>query len=53
MKVITICGSLKYQNIMMEEAQKLTMEGNCILTPTYPVIKEYKISQKIFILITY
>lgn len=46
MKVITICGSLKYQNIMMEEAQKLTMEGNCILTPTYPVIKEYKISQE-------
>ena len=46
MKVITICGSLKYQNIMMEEAQKLTMEGNCVLTPTYPVIKDYKISQE-------
>ena len=46
MKVITICGSLKNQNIMMEEAQKLTMEGNCVLTPTYPVIKDYKISQE-------
>ena len=46
MKVITICGSLKYQNIMMEEAQKLTMEGNCVLTPTYPTIKDYKISQE-------
>ena len=46
MKVITICGSLKYQSIMMEEAQKLTMEGNCVLTPTYPVIKDYKISQE-------
>ena len=46
MKVITICGSLKYQNIMMEVAQKLTMEGNCVLTPTYPVIKDHKISQE-------
>ena len=46
MKVITICGSLKNQNIMMEEAQKLTMEGNCVLTPTYPTIKDYKISQE-------
>ena len=46
MKVITICGSLKYQSIMMGVAQKLTMEGNCVLTPTYPVINEYKISQE-------
>ena len=45
MKIITICGSLKYQNIMMEVAQKLTMEGNCVLTPTYPVIKEYNITE--------
>ena len=44
MKIITICGSLKYQNIMMEVAQKLTMEGNCVLTPTYPVIKDYTTS---------
>lgn len=34
-KVITICGSMRYSNEMMIIAEKLALEGNCILTPTY------------------
>ncbi len=29
MKVITICGSLKFQNEMMSVSEKLSLEGNC------------------------
>ena len=44
MKIITICGSLKFQKEMMEMAQKLAFEGNCVLTPTYLVLKDITIS---------
>ena len=37
MKVITICGSLKFQKEMMIVAEKLALESNCVLTPVYPV----------------
>lgn len=37
MKVITICGSLKFQKEMMIVAEKLVLEGNCVLTPVYPI----------------
>lgn len=37
MKVITICGSLKFQSEMMIEAEKLALDGNCVLTPVYPI----------------
>lgn len=36
MKVITVCGSFKYQKEMKEVAEKLCTEGNCILTPLFP-----------------
>lgn len=36
MKVITICGSLKFKNEMMEIAEKYELLGNCVLTPIYP-----------------
>lgn len=39
MKVITICGSLKFQNEMMRISEKLSLEGNCVFIPVYPVIK--------------
>lgn len=39
MKVITLCGSLKFQKEMMVVAEKLALKGNCILTPTYPVME--------------
>ncbi len=37
MKVITLCGSLKFQKEMMTVAEKMALEGYCILTPVYPV----------------
>lgn len=43
MKIITICGSMKYQKEMMKIAEEYTKKGNCILTPIYPTknISEY------------
>lgn len=39
MKVITICGSLKFRKEMMIVAEKLVLEGNCVLTPVYPILE--------------
>jgi hypothetical protein len=36
MKVITICGSLKFIDEMKYYAEKLELEGNCVLTIIYP-----------------
>ena len=38
MKIVTLCGSLKYQKEMMKLAEMMTLEGYCILTPIYPTI---------------
>ena len=35
MKIMTLCGSLKFQKEMMMVAEKMALEGNCILTPIY------------------
>ena len=35
MKIITICGSMKYKKEMMEVAERLALEGNCVITPIY------------------
>ena len=40
MKVITICGSLKFQKEMMVITEKLSLNGNCILTPVYPILEK-------------
>ena len=45
MKIITLCGSLKFQKEMMIVAQKMALDGNCILTPTYPVLENIKITE--------
>ena len=45
-KIITICGSLKFQKEMMEMAEKMALDGNCVLTPTYPVSKNLNITDK-------
>ena len=39
MKIITLCGSLKFKKEMMQTAEKMALEGNCILTPVYPVLE--------------
>lgn len=37
MKVITLCGSLKFKKDMMTIAENMSLKGYCILTPVYPV----------------
>ncbi len=48
MKTITLCGSLKFQKEMMIVAEELALDGNCILTPTYPVMKNIEITEEQF-----
>lgn len=33
MKIITVCGSFKYSDIMNEITEKMELAGNCMLTP--------------------
>lgn len=42
MKIITLCGSLKFKKEMMEIAEKMALDGNCVITPVYPVLENYK-----------
>ena len=35
MKIITICGSMKFIENMLEMALKLELDGNCCLLPIY------------------
>ena len=42
MRTITLCGSLKFQKEMMAIAEEMALEGDCILTPVYPVIENYE-----------
>ncbi len=42
MKIITLCGSLKFKKEMMEITEKMALDGNCVLTPVYPVLENYK-----------
>lgn len=36
MKIITICGSLKFKSEMIEVAEKLELQENAVITPIYP-----------------
>ena len=46
MKIITICGSMKFKDEIMMVAQKMALEGNCILTPTYLVSKNLNLTNE-------
>ena len=46
MKIVTLCGSLKFQNQMMIIAEKMALEGYCILTPVYPVLENMERTEK-------
>lgn len=35
MKIITVCGSLKFVDEMMEITEKMELQGNCMLVPIY------------------
>lgn len=36
MKIITICGSLRFMKEMMDISEKVELQGNCVLGPIYP-----------------
>ena len=42
MKIITLCGSLKFQKEIMSVAEKMSLEGNCVLTPVYPILDNFE-----------
>ena len=42
MKIITICGSMKFVNEMMNSAMKMELNGNCMLMPIYSPTKTSK-----------
>lgn len=33
MKIITVCGSYKFKNEMIEVTEKMALKGNCMITP--------------------
>lgn len=33
MKIITVCGSLKFYKEMVEITEKVELQGNCMLVP--------------------
>lgn len=35
-KVLTICGSLKFKDKIIEQTEKLELAGNCVLSIIYP-----------------
>ena len=36
MKIITVCGSLKFKDEIMKITEKMTLRGNCMLSIVYP-----------------
>ena len=46
MKIITMCGSLKFQKEMMKVAEKIALDGYCVLTPVYSVSEKIDITKK-------
>lgn len=36
MKIITVCGSLRFKEEMMKISEEMELQGNCVITPIYP-----------------
>lgn len=36
MKIITVCGSLKFKNQIMQITEQMELQGNCMLSIIYP-----------------
>ena len=57
MKVITVCGSLKFENDIKYWAERLTLEGNCVLSIIYPISTDLSVytpdQRKIFAIAHY
>lgn len=39
MKIITVCGSLKFKNEIIQITEKMSLQGNCMLSIIYPANK--------------
>ncbi len=46
MKIITICGSLKFKNEMLKVARKITIAGDLVITPIFPIDDNDKITEE-------
>ena len=46
MKIIAICGSLKFEQEMKYFSEKLALEGNCVLSVTYPTREKDKYTEE-------
>lgn len=46
MEIITLCGSLKFQKEMMIVAEKMALKGICILTPVYPTLEKFEMTDE-------
>jgi hypothetical protein len=46
MKIITICGSLNFENEMKNVSEKLSLEGNCVLSVIYPTKEKEKYTKE-------
>lgn len=36
MKIITVCGSLKFKSEILAVSEKMALQGNCMLTMVFP-----------------
>ena len=44
-RVVCICGSLKFLDQIKIQAEKLELEGNCVLNIVYPTKENYTIDE--------
>ena len=52
MKIITVCGSLKYKDEIMKATEEYALKGNCMLSIVYPTkenIDDYTKEEKIIL----
>ena len=42
MKIITVCGSLRFYKEMMEATEDMELQGNCMLVPIYNPFRPHK-----------
>lgn len=52
MKVITVCGSLKYKKEMMEITEEIALNGNCMITPIYLTKSKEEYTEEDFLMLS-
>jgi hypothetical protein len=46
MKIITMCGSLRFEEEIKNNTEKLALEGNCVLSIIYPIKNKDSYTEK-------